>query len=233
MFLFRGVSHLLSLPLSSCLGCIPPLIGLPLLRSLLRSGLCGCLLFVSSVCDFVYVFGLLLIATMSFLATFLSVLFCLLSLLISEHIPGLIWFGSVYLVTSTGFLADLLMCDKQQHGQHNMDCTRTFYTGGAASTHKNPLEVLAVDIMYLVHNFWSPGSIPCMRKTLYAVAPQLFCLQAWGNAHAKAIPPFFSTLAYPLESRRERPRRPLLLTSKPFSWSRRSSKPGLTWEHSF
>ena len=40
------------------------------------------------------------------LATFLSVLFCLLSLLISECIPGLIWFGSVYLVTTAGFVAD-------------------------------------------------------------------------------------------------------------------------------
>ena len=30
------------------------------------------------------------------LATFLSVLFCLLSLLISERIPGLIWFGSLW-----------------------------------------------------------------------------------------------------------------------------------------
>ena len=40
------------------------------------------------------------------LATFLSVLFWLLSLLISERIPGLIWFGSVYLVTTAGFVAD-------------------------------------------------------------------------------------------------------------------------------
>ena len=36
------------------------------LRSLLRSVLCGCLQFVSSVCDFVCVFCFLLIATMSF-----------------------------------------------------------------------------------------------------------------------------------------------------------------------
>ena len=40
------------------------------------------------------------------LATFF---FCLLSLLISERIPGLIWFGSVYLVTTAGFVADQLM----------------------------------------------------------------------------------------------------------------------------
>ena len=37
------------------------------------------------------------------LATFLSVLFCLLSLLISERFSGLISFGSVYLVTTAGF----------------------------------------------------------------------------------------------------------------------------------
>ena len=43
------------------------------------------------------------------LATFLSVFFCLLSLLISEEIPGLIWFGSVYLVTTAGFVADQLV----------------------------------------------------------------------------------------------------------------------------
>ena len=56
-------------------------------------------------------FCFLLIATMSslLLATFLSVLFCLLSRLISERIPGLIWFGSVYLVTPAGFIADQLM----------------------------------------------------------------------------------------------------------------------------
>ena len=42
-------------------------------------------------------------------ATFLSVLFRMLSLLISERIPGLIGFGSVYLVTTVGFVADQLM----------------------------------------------------------------------------------------------------------------------------
>ena len=56
---FRCVSHSLSLPLSSCLGCIPPLIGLSFLRSLLRSVLvyvvafCLILLFVLL---FVFVF---------------------------------------------------------------------------------------------------------------------------------------------------------------------------------
>ena len=39
----------------------------------------------------------------------LSVVFCLLSLLFSERVSGLIWFGSVYLVTTAGFVADQLM----------------------------------------------------------------------------------------------------------------------------
>ena len=43
------------------------------------------------------------------LATFLSVLFRILSLLVAERIPGLIWFGSVYLVTTAIFAADQLM----------------------------------------------------------------------------------------------------------------------------
>ena len=43
------------------------------------------------------------------LATFLSVVFCLLSLLFSERVPGSFWFGSVYLVTTAGFVADQLM----------------------------------------------------------------------------------------------------------------------------
>ena len=86
MFFLRCVSHPLPSPLSSCPGCIPPLIGLPLLRSLLKSVLCGCLLFVSSVCVFVCVFCFLLIhiyiyiyiffpssmATMSFAGYFLA-----------------------------------------------------------------------------------------------------------------------------------------------------------------
>ena len=43
------------------------------------------------------------------LATFLSVILCMLPLLISERVPGSIWFGSVYLVTTAGFVADQLM----------------------------------------------------------------------------------------------------------------------------
>ena len=45
----------------------------------------------------------------------LSVVVCLLSLLFfSGRVPGLIWFGSVYLVTTPGFVADQLMRHKQQ-----------------------------------------------------------------------------------------------------------------------
>ena len=49
VFLFRCVLHPLPLPLSSCLGCIPPLIGLPSLRfyavgsSLFLLSVCFCL----------------------------------------------------------------------------------------------------------------------------------------------------------------------------------------------
>ena len=38
------------------------------------------------------------------LPTFLSVVFCLLSLLFSERVPGLIWFGSACLVTTAGLV---------------------------------------------------------------------------------------------------------------------------------
>ena len=96
----RCVLHPLPLPLSSCLGCIPPLIGLPSLRfyAVVTSLF---LLFVFSI--------FLSIATMSFAGYFLVVLFCLLSLLISERFSGLIWFRSVHLVTTAGFVADQLM----------------------------------------------------------------------------------------------------------------------------
>ena len=57
------------------------------------------------LCVFVYV--LYFIATMSFAGYFLPVLFCMLSMLTSDS--RLIWFGSVYLVTTAGFVADQLM----------------------------------------------------------------------------------------------------------------------------
>ena len=96
----RCVLHPLPLPLSSYLGCIPPLIGLPSLRFYA----------VVSSLFLLVVFSIFLsIATMSFAGYFLVVLFCLLSLLISERFSGLIWFRSVHLVTTTGFVADQLM----------------------------------------------------------------------------------------------------------------------------
>ena len=62
------------------------------------------------LCDFVCVFYLFCPSRRRpLLTTFLSVLFCLLSLLISERISGLIWFDSVYLVTTAGFVADQFM----------------------------------------------------------------------------------------------------------------------------
>ena len=115
---------------------MPLLGGLPFLRSPLTRMFffalcvfCGCLLFVSMVFA-LFVFLLLVVclllfcvSSMSFpgddviylLATgsFLSVSFCLLPLLfLLERVPGLIWFGSVYLVAPVGFVADQFMCDK-------------------------------------------------------------------------------------------------------------------------
>ena len=55
MFLFRCVLHSLSLPLSSCLGCIPLLIGLPFLCSRLRR------MFVLPYAYYVVVFCLFLL----------------------------------------------------------------------------------------------------------------------------------------------------------------------------
>ena len=63
----------------------------------------------STVCDFGLFSIFLFIATMSFAGYFRVLLFYLLSLCISERVPGLICFGSVYLVTTAGFVADQLM----------------------------------------------------------------------------------------------------------------------------
>ena len=106
VFLFRCVLHPLPLPLSSCLGCIPPLLGLPSLRfyavasSLFLLSVCFCLCFLF-YCDDV-------------LCWLLSCPFSSLCFPCLSPIPGLIWFGSVYLVTTAGFVADKLMCERQQ-----------------------------------------------------------------------------------------------------------------------
>ena len=73
----RCVLHPLPLPLSSCLGCIPPFIRLPSLR------------FYAVVTSLFLLFVFLffcLSRRCPLLATFLSVLFCLLSMLISERL---------------------------------------------------------------------------------------------------------------------------------------------------
>ena len=80
------VLHPLPLPLSSCLGCIPPLIGLPSLRFYAV----GSSLFLLSVC-FCFMFSILS-RRCPLLATSLSVLFCLLSMLISDSRFDLVWF---------------------------------------------------------------------------------------------------------------------------------------------
>ena len=100
-FLFRCVLHPLPLPSSSCVGCIPPLIGLPSLRfdavasSLFLLSVCFCLCFLFYRDD---------VLCWLLSCPFSSVCFQCLS-----PIPGLIWFGSVYLVTTAGFVADQLM----------------------------------------------------------------------------------------------------------------------------
>ena len=73
-------SYPLPLPLSSCLGCIPPLIGLPFLRFYAVASTLF-LLFVFSI------FFVCLSRRCPLLATFLSVLFCLLSLLSPNVFP--------------------------------------------------------------------------------------------------------------------------------------------------
>ena len=101
VFVFRCVLHPLPLSLSSCLGCIPPLIGLPSLRfyavafSLFLLSVCFCLCFLFYRDDVLC--GLLSCPSSSVCFPCLS------------PIPGLIWFGSVYLVITAGFVADQLM----------------------------------------------------------------------------------------------------------------------------
>ena len=72
------------------------------------------------LCVFVYV--LYFIATMSFAGYFLPVLFCMLSMLISDS--RLIWFGSVYLVTTAGFVADQLMWENNNNNNNNWGMLR-------------------------------------------------------------------------------------------------------------
>ena len=70
VFLFRCVLHQLPLPLSSCLGCIPPLIGLSSLRFMRLPLVCFYCL-CDFVCVFYFYFYFLFIATMPFAGYFL------------------------------------------------------------------------------------------------------------------------------------------------------------------
>ena len=100
-FLFRCVLHPLPLSLSSCLGCIPPLKGLPSLRSYAVASS----LFLLSVCFCLW----FLFYRDDVLCWLLSCPFSSVCFPCSSPIPGLIWCGSVYLVTTAGFGADQLM----------------------------------------------------------------------------------------------------------------------------
>ena len=116
MFLFRCASHSLSLPLSSCLGYIPLIVGLPFSGSLLTRIfslptrimwlsfvcfscffclcllLCLCLCLCLCMCMCVFAFFLLFVFCVTswlrcpLMASFLSVSFCLPSLFFSPNV---------------------------------------------------------------------------------------------------------------------------------------------------
>ena len=101
VFIFSLCVASVTLPLSSCLGCISPLIRLPSLRFyavafslfLLSVRFCLCFLFHRD----------------DVLCWLLSCPFSFVCFPCLSPIPGLIWFGSVYLGTTAGFVADQLM----------------------------------------------------------------------------------------------------------------------------
>ena len=115
--------HPLRLPLSSCLGCIPPLIGLPSLRFMRLALVC-----FYCLCVFVYV--LYFIATMSFAGYFLSVLFCLLSMLISDSRFDLVWFR---LSCDHGWIRSGSVNVRKQQQQHN-DSFAALSAGGVSGS---------------------------------------------------------------------------------------------------
>ena len=114
VFLFRCVLH--PLPLSSCLGCIPPLIGLPSLRFYAI----GSSLFLLSVC-FCLCFSVLS-RRCPLLATSLSVLFCLLSMLTSDSRFDLVWFR---LSCDHGWIRSGSVNVRKQQQQHTLTHTHT------------------------------------------------------------------------------------------------------------
>ena len=107
VFLFRCVLHPLPLPLSSCLGCIPPLIGLPSLRFMRLPLVC-----FYCLCDFVcvfYFYFLFFVYRDDVLCWLLCCPFSSVCFPCLSPISGLIWLGPVYLVTTAGCVADQFM----------------------------------------------------------------------------------------------------------------------------
>ena len=112
MLFFRCVSHSLSLPLFSCLGCIPPLIGLPFLRSLLKSVLflvyvVAFCLFLLFVLVFVFVFLVDLFLFLSLLCLVLATMsfanYLLVRSLLSAFLPCFLFFILFFLRTCSRF----------------------------------------------------------------------------------------------------------------------------------
>ena len=119
VFLFRCVLHPLPLSLSSCLGCIPPLIGLPSLRFYTV----GSSLFLLSIMCFCLCFSILS-RRCPLLATSLSVLLCLLSMLISDSRFDLVWFR---LSCDHGWIrSGSVNVRKQQQQQHKYGMHNTY-----------------------------------------------------------------------------------------------------------
>ena len=127
--LFHCVAHSLSLSLSSCLGCIPLLVGLRFLRSRLRMFFLALRVLRGSICFFCFclclcfcfsvflIYFIVLVSSVSLpgddvFCWLLSCPFhyvCFPRVFFSDGISVWTWFGFAYLVTTAGFVADQLM----------------------------------------------------------------------------------------------------------------------------
>ena len=132
------VSHSLSLPLFSCLGCIPPLIGLHFLRSLLRSVLVCVVafcLFRLFVLLFVFVILVDLILFLSLvcpvLATMSFASYLLVRSLLSAFLPCFFLFVAFFLRNFSRFdlIRFRLSCD---HGWFRSGSVNVIYTATTA-----------------------------------------------------------------------------------------------------
>ena len=86
----------------------------------------------------------------------LSVLFCLLSLLISERFSGLISIGSIHLVTTAGFVADQLMGDK--HCILYIICRCLFKWPSLSTCSKKIRDFRPVFFLHMIHYYCNPES---------------------------------------------------------------------------